>query len=197
MIKTVIFDLDGTITEPFFDFDAIRQEMGISDNALSILDAFEQMSSEDRRFAEAILKKHENAAVSESTLNKGTEKTLDALRQSSINIGILTRNTKDNTAKVAEKHNLKFDAIVDRNDGPVKPDAFGVLKLCSIFSTRPDETLVVGDYLYDLLCAKAAGAFAVLMKTHKNSQDFETHADYVISTLDEILEIIENKKNQN
>ena len=197
MIKTVIFDLDGTITEPFFDFDAIRQEMGISDNALSILDAFEQMSSEDRRFAEAILKKHENAAVSESTLNKGTEKTLDALRQSSINIGILTRNTKDNTAKVAEKHNLKFDAIVDRNDGPVKPDAFGVLKLCRIFSTRPDETLVVGDYLYDLLCAKAAGAFAVLMKTHKNSQDFETHADYVISTLDEILEIIENKKNQN
>jgi HAD superfamily hydrolase (TIGR01549 family) len=196
-IKTVIFDLDGTITEPFFDFDAIRQEIGISDNAISILDAFEQMSDEDRRVAEAILKKHENAAVSESTLNKGTEKTLDVLRQSSINIGILTRNTKDNTAKVAEKHNLKFDAIVDRNDGPVKPDAFGVLKLCKIFSTRPDETLVVGDYLHDLLCAKAAGAFAVLMKTHKNSDDFEPHADYVISTLDEILEIIENKKKQN
>ncbi len=196
-IKTVIFDLDGTITEPFFDFDAIRREIGISDNTISILDAFEQMSSEDRRVAEAILKKHENTAVSESTLNKGTEKTLDALRQSSINIGILTRNTKDNTAKVAEKHNLKFDAIVDRNDGPVKPDAFGVLKLCRIFSTRPDETLVVGDYLYDLLCAKAAGAFAVLMKTHKNSDKFESHADYVISTLDEILEIIENKQNQN
>ncbi len=197
MIKTVIFDLDGTITEPFFDFDAIRREIGISDNAISILDAFEQMSSEDRRVAETILKKHEEAAVSKSTLNKGTEKTLDVLRQSSINIGILTRNTKDNTVKVAEKHNLKFDAIVDRNDGPVKPDAFGVLKLCSIFSTQPDETLVVGDYLYDLLCAKAAGAFAVLMKTHKDADNFESHADYVISTLDEVLEIIENKKKQN
>ena len=196
-IKTVIFDLDGTITEPFFDFDAIRREIGISDNAISILDAFEQMSSEDRRVAETILKKHEEAAVSKSTLNKGTEKTLDVLRQSSINIGILTRNTKDNTVKVAEKHNLKFDAIVDRNDGPVKPDAFGVLKLCSIFSTQPDETLVVGDYLYDLLCAKAAGAFAVLMKTHKDADNFESHADYVISTLDEVLEIIENKKKQN
>ena len=141
MIKTVIFDLDGTITEPFFDFDAIRREIGISDNALSILDAFEQMSSEDRRVAETILKKHEEAAVSESTLNKGTEKTLDALRQSSINIGILTRNTKGNTVKVAEKHNLKFDAIVDRNDGPVKPDAFGVLKLCSISVSYTHLTL--------------------------------------------------------
>ena len=27
-IKAVIFDLDGTITQPFFDFDAIRKEMG-------------------------------------------------------------------------------------------------------------------------------------------------------------------------
>lgn len=197
MIKTVIFDLDGTITEPFFDFDAIRREMGISDNALSILDAFEQMSSEERRAAEAILKRHEEAAVSESTLNTGAERTFRKLHNNSINIGILTRNTKDNTVAIAKKHNLTFDAIVDRNDGPVKPDAFGVLKLCSIFSTQPEETLVVGDYLYDLLSAKAAGAFAVLMKTHKDSDDFEPHADYVISTLDEILEIIENKKNQN
>jgi len=26
-IKAVIFDLDGTITEPYFDFDAIREEI--------------------------------------------------------------------------------------------------------------------------------------------------------------------------
>jgi HAD superfamily hydrolase (TIGR01549 family) len=197
MIRTVIFDLDGTITEPFFDFEAIRQEIGICDSAVSILDAMEQMTAQDRSIAETILKKHEDAAVSGSTLNRGTEKTLRELRNSSINIGILTRNTKDNTIAVAKKHNLKFDAIIGRHDGPVKPDAFGVIKLCSIFATRPEETLVVGDYLHDLLSAKAAGAFAVLIKTHKGSEKFEPHADYVITSLDEILEIIENKKKQN
>ena len=32
-ITTVIFDLDGTITRPFLDFDAIRAEMGLSADA--------------------------------------------------------------------------------------------------------------------------------------------------------------------
>jgi len=28
-IKAVIFDLDGTITQPFFNFDDIREEIGL------------------------------------------------------------------------------------------------------------------------------------------------------------------------
>ena len=171
--------------------------MGICDNTLSILDAFDQMNPGELAKAKAILKRHEDAAVSGSTLNQGATETLETLRKNSINIGILTRNIKDNAIAVAEKHNLAFDAVIGRDEGPVKPDAFGVLELCSIFSTSPQETLVVGDYLYDLLSAKAAGAFSVLIKTNKHAENFEPHADYVITSLDEILEIIENKKTQN
>ncbi len=45
----------------------------------------------------------------------------------------MTRNKKDNAFAVAEKHGLKFDAVVGREEGPVKPDAFGVLYLCEQF----------------------------------------------------------------
>ena len=191
-IKTVIFDLDGTITKPFFDFDSIRKEIGMDVNDGPILEAMEKMTDSQRLHTQAILKKHEDKAVKESTLNNGAREAIDGLRKNSIGIGILTRNTKDNAMAIAKKHDLKFDTIVDRNDGPVKPDAFGVLKLCDMLGSLPAETLVVGDYLFDLLSAKAAGAIPVLMKNHNKAAEFKEHAEYVITALDEILKIIED-----
>ena len=193
MIRAVIFDLDGTITRPFFDFDAIREEMGLPADSGPILETMAKMSPDQRKRAEDILSFHENRAVNESTLNDTAEETLRTLRSRSIHIGILTRNRRSNALAIARKHNLTFDAIVDREDGPVKPDAFGVLQLCEQFGTAPSETLVVGDYLYDLLSAKAAGAIAVLLKTNEKCDQFCKYADFTITSLDKILQIIEDK----
>jgi len=192
-VKAVIFDLDGTITEPFFDFDAIREEIGMSRDAGPILEAMQKMTAAERKGAEQILKFHEDRAVKDSTLNDGAAETLEALGWRSIHIGILTRNKRSNALAIAKMHNLTFDAIVDREDGPVKPDAFGVLKLCEQFAVQPAETLVVGDYLFDLLSARAAGAVAVLLKTHEKCSEFAEYADFTITGLDELLGIIDNK----
>jgi HAD superfamily hydrolase (TIGR01549 family) len=189
-IKAVIFDLDGTITRPFFDFDAIREEMGLDRNSGPVLEAMEKMTPQQRQNAEKILNFHEQQAVQQSTLNTGAKRTLRALRKAGIGIGILTRNRRSNALAVAEKHGLKFDAIVDREDGPVKPDAFGVLQICKQFVVSPRETLLVGDYLFDLLCAKAAGAIAVLLANHDSAHQFAEHADFTIERIDQLLEII-------
>jgi HAD superfamily hydrolase (TIGR01549 family) len=193
-IKAVIFDLDGTITQPFFDFDAIRREMGYPVDAGPILELMEKMTREKREEAERILQEHEERAVAESTLNDGAKETLDELRRRKIPIGILTRNKKDNAFAVAKKHGLKFDAVVGREDGPVKPDAFGVLHLCEKFAIQPQESLVVGDYLFDLLCARAAGAVPVLLKNHHKADEFAHHADFVIENIADLLKIIDEEK---
>ena len=190
-IKAVIFDLDGTITRPFFDFDAIREEMGLDKNAGPILEAMEKMTPQQRRRAEKILHFYEQMAVANSRLNAGAKKTLQALRRAGICIGILTRNKRRNVLAVARKHGLKFDAVVDREDGPVKPDGFGVLELCRRFNVKPREAMVVGDYLFDLLCAKAAGAVAVLLTNHHRAEEFTKHADFAIKRIDQILQIID------
>jgi len=192
-IKTVIFDLDGTITQPYFDFDAIREEMGLSRDSGPVLESIEKMSPEQREHAEKILHWHEQQAVTESRLNPGAKQTLSALRKAGIHIGILTRNRRSNALAIASKHGLKFDAIVDREDGPAKPDAFGVLRICEQFYTAPKETLLVGDYLFDLLCAKAAGAVAVLLTNHNRAKEFAEHADFCIDKIDQVLQIIEDK----
>jgi HAD superfamily hydrolase (TIGR01509 family) len=192
-IKAVIFDLDGTITQPYFDFDAIREEIGLARDSGPLLESMEKMTPQRRQKAEKILLRHEEKAVVESKLNKGAKKTLSTLRKAGIHIGVLTRNKRDNARAIARKHNLKLDAVIGREEGPVKPDAFGVLQLCRQFGVEPDETLLVGDYLFDLLCAKAAGACAVLLTNHRQAHDFAEHADFCIENITKILEIVANK----
>ncbi|MCX5645545.1 MAG: HAD family hydrolase [Phycisphaerae bacterium] len=190
-IRAVIFDLDGTITQPYLDFDGIREEMGLEKNGGPILEAMEQMTPEQRRRAEVILHFHEEKAVAESKLNAGARETLAALRERNIPIGILTRNRKDNAWAVAHKHGLQFDAVVGREDGPVKPDTFGVLHLCRRFGVEPAQTLLVGDYLFDLLCARAAGAIPVLLANHDRAEEFTRHADFTLASLTELLPLID------
>jgi HAD superfamily hydrolase (TIGR01509 family) len=193
-IKAVIFDLDGTITQPYFDFDAIREEIGLARDSGPVLESMEEMTAQQRQDAEKILHYHEQKAVTESKLNANAKQTLSALRAAGIHIGILTRNKRSNALAIARKHKLKFDAVIDREDGPVKPDAFGVLQLCRQFGVKPEETLLVGDYLFDLLCAKAAGAVAVLLANHNQADEFAEHADFCIEDISRILEIIDSKK---
>lgn len=193
-IKAVIFDLDGTITEPYFDFDAIREEMGLDRNVGPIWEEMEKMNPQRRKRMEQILHFHEQRAVEESTLNDGTRETLSRLGQAGIHIGILTRNRKENALAVAKMHDLQFDAIIGREDGPVKPDAFGVLELCSKFGVKAVETIVVGDFLFDLQCANAAGAISVLLKNNKMADEFAEHADFTIEKISGVLEIIKEKK---
>jgi HAD superfamily hydrolase (TIGR01509 family) len=192
-IKAVIFDLDGTITQPYFDFDAIREEIGLARDSGPLLESMEKMTPQLRRKTEMILHNHEEKAVKESKLNSGTKQTLSRLRAAGIHIGILTRNKRDNAHAIARMHKLKFDAVIGREDGPVKPDSFGVLQLCRQFDIEPEETLVVGDYLFDLLSAKAAGACAVLLANHHQADDFAEHADFCIENITGILDIITNK----
>ena len=182
--------MDGTITEPYFDFDAIRCEMGVGPDAGPILELMEKMTPQQRENTERILEEHEQKAVAEAKLNPGARETLGALREKGVRIGILTRNKKSNAQAIADKFGLKFDAVVGREDGPVKPDAFGVQELCRQFGVSPQETLLVGDYLFDLLCAKAAGAVAVLLKNHRKAEEFARYADFVIDNITKILTII-------
>lgn len=194
-IKAVIFDLDGTITQPYFDFDIIREEIGLARDSGPVLESMEKMTRQERQRAEEILYFHEQKAVTESKLNIGTRETLSTLRKAGIHIGVLTRNQRTNAFSIARKHNLKFDAVIGREDGPVKPDAFGVLELCRQFGVEPAETLLVGDYLFDLLCAKAAGAIPVLLVNHNRADEFIEHADFSITNISEILDIVKNKNN--
>lgn len=190
-IEAVIFDLDGTLTEPFLDFDRIRCDMGLAPEDGGVLEAMDRMPEPERKRAEAILLSHEQAAAERSSLNDGAAALIDALRHRGITIGLLTRNTRANAVFVAEKHGLHFDGMICREDGPAKPDGYGVQTLCAQFGAALERTLVVGDFKHDLEAARNAGAIAILLKNHAKADTFEHLAHYVIVRLDEVSSIID------
>lgn len=182
--------MDGTITQPFLDFAQIRKEMGLEDNSQPILEAMEGMSDVDLSRALEILHRHEERAVQYSQLNPHVREVLAILRERGIRSGILTRNLRENALSVSRRHGLEFDGVVGRDDGPPKPDAFGVHHLCRQFDVLPEHTLLVGDYLHDMQCARAAGAVGILLMNHGKNREFAEYASFTIENIGQIIQIM-------
>jgi HAD superfamily hydrolase (TIGR01509 family) len=191
-VQAVLFDLDGTLTIPLLDFDAIRRQIGLPSDCPSILAAIEQMPTEQRNRAWEILCRHEEQAACQAALQPSAKSVLSCLKRNHIKTGLLTRNSRQSARTVLSKHGLSLDGMITREDGPPKPDPFGVLALCRLFQTDPANTLVVGDFLHDLQAARAAGAHAVLFTSHPKAAQFAPWADFIIHSLDEIRNIIDN-----
>ena len=187
----VLFDLDGTLTRPYFDFAAIRAEIGIApDSKLPILESIDLMAPPERQRAEAILFKWERQAATESELWDDTHEVLATLRAAGLPIGLMTRNTRLSADTVIAKHGLRFDWVHTREDGPIKPAPDPVLALCRQFGVAPTDAWVVGDFLFDVLSGKAAGATTALMIGDAPVPDYADQADHIIRRLSELLSLL-------
>jgi len=183
--KAFIFDLDGTLTLPQLDFASIRAEMGISDGP--ILEELEALAPSQEETARKVLEAHEEKAAITSTLQPGARELLDELRRRNIPTAILTRNSRRSLDTVIKKHRLQVNETLSREEAPVKPSPEPVLLLCRRLGTEPANTLVTGDYIFDIESANRAGAISVLLLNQNNSR-FSEQADLKIVHLREILD---------
>ncbi len=194
--RAVLFDLDGTLTKPYFDFDAIRREIGLpihrrdAGATLPILESLERMTAADRARVEAILHRHEERAAAESELQEGAVEVLAAIRARGVPLGLMTRNSRRSVETVIGKHGLAFDAVRTREDGPTKPSPEPVLAMCRRLKVAPESAWVVGDFEFDVLSGNAAGATSVLMIGDAPVPAFASRADHVIRRLRELLPLL-------
>jgi len=188
----VIFDLDGTLTVPVLDFDAIRAEVGLGPGP--ILEAMSGMSEAQRARVEEVLDRHERQAALGSVLQEGTADTIAALRRCGCKTAVLTRNVRRWARVVLDQHGLEMDALRGRDDGAVKPSAEPVLALLEQLGCAPNESWMVGDYLFDIQAGREAGCTTVLMLGDKPIPAYADQADRVIRRLPELLELIGNSE---
>jgi len=184
--------MDGTITEPYFDFVKIKDEAGIGD--VDMLDYLASATAAERARVQAIMTKFEDAGVAEAKLNCGARELLDELARRGLPMALLTRNTRRSVDGVCRKLNLKFDIVVTREDGPYKPSPEPVWEIARRWGAKAAEVLVVGDYKWDVLCAKNAGAPCVLLINGEGAPEWARDATHVISSLTEVIEIVEGRK---
>ncbi len=185
--SAVIFDLDGTLTRPYLDFDAIRKEIGVKG---PILEAVEQMAPSGRTRAEGILLRWEQEAAENATLQEGAIDVIEACRATGRGVAILTRNARATVEVVLSMHGIVVDALRTREDGAIKPSGVQVLSICEELGAEPAKSHVVGDYLLDIQSGIAAGTKTVLMLGDKPRPDYADQADHVIRSLRELLVIL-------
>ena len=185
-----IFDMDGTLTRPYLDFDRIRADIGLSTGPiLEQIDAMPPGPAKDR--ALDILHRHEDAAAEASELQPFALDVLAAIRRAGRPIALMTRNTRKSTRIVCDKHGLAFDLVRTREDGPTKPSPEPILDICRALRARADEACMIGDFHFDIACGNAAGSTTVLLWERGVAlPNWADEADHVIEDLRELLGIL-------
>ena len=186
----VIFDMDGTLISQELDFAAVRAELGIA-RADGIIEAVEAMDGASRRRAVERLETIELAAARRATLAAGAEALVRAVRRAGLKTALLTRNCERAMRVVLARFPaLRFDLAWSRLKGPIKPEPDGVLAACGELGVAPKRTACVGDFMYDVVAANAAGAVSVLLSDAPGA-GAACEADYVIADLADLLDILE------
>jgi HAD superfamily hydrolase (TIGR01509 family) len=187
--KAILFDMDGTITEPLLDFPRIKAEMGIGSRP--ILEALAAMDHHERAHAEAVLRWHECEASSRSMLNRGCMELMEWVDRCRIGKAIITRNSRASVETVLAKHGLRFDVLVTREDDKYKPDPEPLLRACARLDVTPDEAWMVGDGQYDVEAGLAAGVRTVWV-SHGQAKPFDARPWRVVRDLVELTGVLED-----
>lgn len=187
-VEAVLFDMDGTITRPYIDFAAIRADIGVPSDE-SILEHVAQLKSVDRDRAQKILAGYEADAAHNSELNDGAEELVGFLNERNIRTALVTRNNRNATQVVCDKHGLRFDVVVAAEDATPKPSPEPVRLVARRLQIEPIRMLMVGDFLFDVQAGTAAGTRTVFL-TNGKKPDFEVEADFVIDSLSELIDML-------
>ena len=166
-----VFDMDGTLTIAVHDFAAIRRALQIpeSDDILHHLAALPPEQAAPKR---AWLLDHERELACAARPAAGAFELLQALRERDCRLGVLTRNAHELALVTLETVGLgdffRAEDILGRDEAPPKPHPGGLLQLAARWGIDPCAMMMVGDYRFDLECARAAGARSVLVNLPEN-----------------------------
>jgi len=196
-IKAILFDFDGTLTVPgLIDFLAVKKAIRCPDNS-TILEFIAGLPTEKcRKNAMNVMEKHEDMAARKAGPNQGAEEIIHLLKSKKVKLGILTRNSlKSLKTAMRSFRNMRlrdFDVVITReHDIKLKPHPDGVREACRALKVRPQEMLVVGDYVYDIQAGQGAGAGTVFLESCHTTKWPDPPADFTIRGLEELRGIFE------
>lgn len=205
--RAVIFDLDGTLIDSRADIaqacNHVLQWAGrealpvetisgfVGNGARALLAGAFGLPSEaaelDAAFAEW-QRYYAAHPVGHTRFMPGAERALQALSVRGVPLALVTNKDRRVTEQILAALGIapRFDAVYAGGDGPLKPSAEPVLRVCATLGVEPCNTWLVGDGVQDVAAARAAKARAIAVSNgfHSAQRLRAAGADAVYASLD-------------
>ena len=156
--------MDGTLTISAHDFEYIRRKLGL-EQEVPILEALNAMPGEEAAPLWELLNEMEEYFADKSSLMHGAATLLQILHARGAQMAILTRNTLPVVEKTLRAcgidHFFPRELILDRDCCVPKPSPDGIHQLLDLWQADAADTVMVGDYLFDLQAGREAGVTTI------------------------------------
>ena len=215
-VKLVLFDCDGTLVDsaanihtcmektfieagfPAPDLSLTKSVIGLTlDAAISQM---LQTTIDQRIHQMAARYKHHSvllrsASVFRRALFDGIQEVLNTLiEEDKILVGVVTGKSRRGLDTIIRNHDLETGIIASRtaDECPSKPHPAMVLECCAETGVDPAQTVVIGDAIYDMQMARAAGAGAIGVSWgHAGIAELvEAGAHHVVHEADALLPLV-------
>ena len=208
--RCVVFDMDGTLTNTnaliFHSFNHLAEEyLGKHLTPEEIIAFFgppeegavEKMLGADflpeamKKYYAFYSDKHDEFA----SLHEGMREVLEFLKQHGIARGLFTGKGRQATEISLEKFGIAdlFDAVITGDDvAEYKPSGDGLRRIMQRLAVRPEETLMVGDAVGDIVAARDAGVAiaSVLWDSYGKRDVLKMDSDFLFDTVPHFREWI-------
>jgi HAD superfamily hydrolase (TIGR01509 family) len=159
-----VFDLDGTLTVAIHDFVEIKRILGVPEGA-DILGHLDALPEEQALVARGRLLEIEEEIAGRTEPAEGALELLQLLHERGVKLGVLTRNARDialrTLSRIGLSHYIAPHHVLGRDEAVAKPDPDGIFKLALNWGMPASALVMVGDYSFDLMTGRAAGAATV------------------------------------
>ncbi|MEM9054919.1 MAG: HAD-IA family hydrolase, partial [Pseudomonadota bacterium] len=177
-LKLAIFDMDGTLvdsreviqtamvrafeacglTPPAYDDTRQIVGLGLSEACRRLAPQYEDLPHLVSEYKSAFVARRTDPDFREP-LYDGAIETLERLANDDWLIAMATGKSHAGIKAVFGMHPLAqyFDTIWCADDGPGKPHPFMCLEAMKALGAEPDQSLIIGDAIFDMQMGRAAG----------------------------------------
>ncbi len=209
MIKTVIFDLDGTLLNTLEDLKEAANfalcKFGYPERSLNDVRCFvgngvrkliERAVPDDCKNIDECLevfkKNYSENMCNHTKPYEGILEILEELHRENIKIGVVSNKFDMAVKDLCKKYfgNLVDTAIGQSDDVPQKPAPDGVLKAMQELGAVKNSTIYAGDSDVDVETAKNAGLKCIGVTWGFRTKDYLKGADFIVDRPQEIIKIV-------